>query len=419
MSLDYLTGLIGRIGHWTYLLVFAGALLESAAMIGVLVPGEALVLAAGFFAAQGALDLDALIWVVAVGAAIGDSVGYEIGRRFGRPALLQHGHRFGITEERLRRVDRFFERHGGTSIFLGRFVSFARALVPFLAGASRMPYRRFLPYNVAGAALWAIVIVLLGYFLGTSWHLVEAWIGRATALLAGVVVLGWLIRERRRWQAIVPVEVAILVLCVCLFGAIAEDVVTGDPLTKVDDSLAHWLQAHRAAALTQALLAVSDLHSVLPLGLATLAFAIGLVVRGDWRWLVTLVVTVPGGMLLNVALKHVFQRARPVLDEPTLSLATFSFPSGHVAGATLFYGFLCAYVVAHVRSHRAWALTIGISALVVLLVAFSRLYLGVHFLSDTLGALAEAAAWLALSLAVLHGRVGRSAVDRMFPSEAR
>lgn len=413
---DYLTGLIGRIGHWGYLVVFLGALLESAAMIGVVVPGEALVLAAGFFAARGVFDLDALIWVVAVGAIVGDSLGYELGRRLSRDALLQHGRRFGITQARLERVDRFFGRHGGASVFFGRFIGFARALVPFLAGASRMPYRRFFAYNAAGAALWAPAIVLLGYFLGSSWHLVETWIGRATGILAGVLLLAWLFGERRRWQHVVPLEVAIVVMWVCLFGAIAEDVVTRDPLTVLDQHLAQWLQVHRWPPLTQVLLVITRLHATLPVSLMTVMLAAWLSWRRDWRWLTTVVLVVPGGMLLNVALKHLFERARPVLDLPILSPTGFSFPSGHVAAATLFYGLLCALVFAHRESLALRATTLTVCLALVALVAFSRIYLGVHYLSDVLGAFAEAAAWLTLCIALIHGRIGRTAIDRLFPS---
>src|SRR3546814_117077 len=132
--LNYLIELVTRAGHWGYLVIFVGATLESAAFLGVIVPGESLVLVAGFLAAQGVFDLNVLIMVIAVGAALGDSLGYEMGRYLGRPALLHYGARFGLTETRIARADVFFTRHGGKAVFLGRFVGFARALVPFLAG---------------------------------------------------------------------------------------------------------------------------------------------------------------------------------------------------------------------------------------------------------------------------------------------
>lgn len=404
---DYLVGLVGRMGQWGYLVIFAGALLESAAMIGVFVPGEALVLAAGFFAAQGALDLDALIVAVAIGAVLGDSLGYELGRRWGRDALVRYGSRVGVTNARLERVDAFFTRRGGSSVFLGRFVGFARALVPFLAGSSRMPYARFLAYNVAGAVLWSIAIVLLGYFVGASWHAVEAWIGRITAMLIALLGLGVLFRYRHKLRSVVPWDIAVVVTAICLFGAITEDVVTKDPLTVLDLQLSQWWSLHRVPALTSAVIEFTSVHNTLPLAGFALLIGLFLLWRRELRWLTTLVVTVGGGSLMNFALKHAIHRARPSGEGVGLVFHTFSFPSGHVSGATLIYGFIAAYVVAHVRSTRVRLLAVGAALVMVLLVALSRMYVGAHFLSDVLAAFTESVAWLSLCLMVLQGRLSR------------
>jgi len=418
MPIDYLSGLIGRMGQQAYLVVFFGALLESAALLGLFVPGEALVLVAGFFAAQGAFDVDALIAVVALGAALGDSLGYELGRRLGRPALLAYGARVGVTEARIAHAEDFFRRRGPAAVFLGRFIGFARALVPFLAGASRMRYRSFLPYNVAGAVLWSVAFVLLGYFLGSSWQRVEAWAARLAAVVAAVLMLAWLLRGRLRWPSRISVELAVIVVSAFIFGAVAEDVATGDRLTLFDQEITHWLAAHRSQALTLALLWVSRLHATVPVSFATMLVAIWLIQRGDWRWLAALIAAVPAGMLLNVGLKHLFQRARPVLDEPLVSLTSYSFPSGHVTGSTLFYGFICALVFAHTRSPSWRWLAAAASLLLVAAVAFSRMYLGAHYLSDVLGAFTLAVAWLAFSVSAVHGRLNRNMFGRRALDEA-
>jgi membrane protein DedA with SNARE-associated domain len=184
--LDYLVNLVSRLGQWGYLIIFLGAMLESAAFLDLVIPGESLVLVTGVLAAQGVLDLDVLIVTVAIGAVLGDSIGYEMGRRLGRRALLHVGGYFGLNNAPIDNADAFFARHGSKAIFLGRFVGLARAIVPFLAGSSRMPYRKFFPYNVSGAALWASAVVLLGYFLGASWQIAERWIVRASAILGGI-----------------------------------------------------------------------------------------------------------------------------------------------------------------------------------------------------------------------------------------
>lgn len=412
--LNYLVDVAGRLGDWAYLIVFLGATLESAAMLGLVVPGEALVLACAFMASRGALDLDALFWAVAAGAIIGDSIGYALGRKLGRPAALRFGPQFGVSAQRLERVEQFFNLHGPASVFLGRFVGFARAMVPFLAGASRMRYRTFLAFNVAGAALWAGALVLLGYFVGGSLQRLEGWIGHAALLLVGASALVWVLRGRVKTTNRLWLELGLMGLALFLFAAVAEDVVTKDPLTRVDQQITMWWAAHREPWLTQALRTVSFVHGTAPVTVAVMGIASWFVRCGERRWLASLIGTVPLGMLLNVGLKHLFHRGRPVLDEPLVHLTTYSFPSGHVAGATLLYGFLCTYIIAHTRSRRLHVLVIVIAICLVSLVAFSRIYLGAHFLSDVLGAAAMSVAWLTLVLSCAHGSLNRAVVERVY-----
>jgi len=185
--IDHLLDFFWRVGHWSYLLLFLGAALESSAFLGFLVPGETIVILGGVLASAGVLNLWNTMIVVTVGAIIGDSIGYELGRHLGRPWLERHGRLVGMHGGVLARVDELFARHGGKAVLLGRFVGFLRAMAPFVAGASRMPYPAFLLYNATGAVVWAVAFVLLGYFLGESWAIAEKWIGRA-GLVLGVIV---------------------------------------------------------------------------------------------------------------------------------------------------------------------------------------------------------------------------------------
>jgi len=198
--LESLVDFVWRIGSWGYAVIFLGAALESAAFLGLLVPGESLVIVSGVLAAAGLFELPTLIIVVSAGAVVGDSIGYELGRRLGRPWLLRRGARLGFHRDRIEAVDTFFDRHGGKAVLIGRFIGFLRALAPFVAGSSRMPYLRFLAYNVAGAVLWTVACVLLGYFVGAAWPVAEKWVGR-TGLALGVVVIvvaAWWLRGRHR-----------------------------------------------------------------------------------------------------------------------------------------------------------------------------------------------------------------------------
>ena len=189
-----------------------------------------------------------------------------------------------------------------------------------------------------------------------------------------------------------------MVMAVVLFGNIAEDVVTLDPITLLDVQVSQWFHVHATPLLTKLMLGVTYLHSTLGIIALCGVLAMYWVRIKAWNWLLALLLTVPLGMLLNVLLKNIFQRARPTFEHPLLTLNTYSFPSGHAAAATLFYGVLAAYLISRLASWRWRAVVVVLAALMVALVGLSRIYLGVHYLSDVLAAIAASSGWLAVSL---------------------
>ena len=194
-----------------------------------------------------------------------------------------------------------------------------------------------------------------------------------------------------------------------IFADLAEDVKTADHITVVDWQWASWLHAHATPALTRMMLTVSALHDMLSMSILTLLFAVFLKWRHERAWLIGLILAVPGGILLNTLFKFVFARARPHFIDPIVTLTSYSFPSGHVAGSTLFYGFLAAWLISRTGSFaRRLAIVIG-ALLMVTLVAASRMYLGAHFFSDVLAAFFESLAWLGLCLLGIHLVRGRIA----------
>ena len=176
------------IGHWAYLAIFLVVSLESAAFLGFLMPGETLVFLGGFLAAQGALDVKLLVPLVAVAAILGDSIGYELGRLLQKAWFLRYGRRLGLRETHWKRLEDFFHRHGGKTVFLARFSAFFRILVPFFAGAVRLKYFHFLLFNVLGGLVWAAGSVSIGYLAGESWRAVGHWVGRSALIVAIVIV---------------------------------------------------------------------------------------------------------------------------------------------------------------------------------------------------------------------------------------
>lgn len=185
-----------------YYLVFFGVALECSAMLGVIIPGETILLLAAFYAAHGELNLTTVIVLAIVGAVVGDNIGYSIGRKGGRRFILAYGKYVFITRKRLHVVDRYFKEHGGRTILIARFTSFLRALAAFTAGSLKMPYHVFFWYDLVGAIVWSITISVLGYFLGGNWTLLEKIMRRvgygAVVLIILMIAAVIFLRYRRR-----------------------------------------------------------------------------------------------------------------------------------------------------------------------------------------------------------------------------
>lgn len=183
-------------GYW---IVFFGVMLENA---GLPVPGETILLAAGFCASQGTFSLAAVIGLGTLGAITGDNSSYWIGRELGRDFLLRYGKYFLLTQDRFHRIELFFEKHGDKTVLVARFLTGFRVFTALFAGAAHMRWSRFLPFNVIGAVLWATCIGLLGYFFGENWGVLVHWVNRTSlALVIAVVALvlvRWAFKRRRQ-----------------------------------------------------------------------------------------------------------------------------------------------------------------------------------------------------------------------------
>lgn len=187
-----------------------------------------------------------------------------------------------------------------------------------------------------------------------------------------------------------------------ILGEIAEDIRNGEPLTLVDAQLSIWLHTHNSPHLTTTLLVVTSLGSTVAVSLIAVVAGLYLLKKRQPYWLAAIWLSVFGGILLNKLLKYAFHRPRPHFDDPILALTSYSFPSGHTMAATVLYGVLAALLVTKIQ-HRRFKVFVIISASVLIaLVGFSRMYLGAHYLSDVLGAIAEGLAWLSLCLTAVY-----------------
>lgn len=198
---DLLPRLLDEPTWLVYLVVFGVVLLEDAVFVGFLLPGETVAILGGVSSSLGHTSLGWMLTGVVLAAVIGDGIGYEVGRAWGSKILEARildtrRHRLEAAREALR-------ERGGGAVFLGRWTAFFRAVMPALAGASGMPYRRFLPWNAIGGLTWGCAVVLGGYAAGMSYRTLERWLGGGAALAVAVVVVVatvavvWHVRRRR------------------------------------------------------------------------------------------------------------------------------------------------------------------------------------------------------------------------------
>ncbi|HEX3562039.1 MAG TPA: bifunctional DedA family/phosphatase PAP2 family protein [Solirubrobacterales bacterium] len=414
------------LGAWTYLLVGALAFLETGAFVGLIAPGEFTVMLGGAVAGQGDISLPLILAITWLCAFAGDTVSFMLGARLGRDFLVKHGQRFRITDERLKQVEGYFARYGGRTILIGRFIGLVRALAPFIAGSSKLPYRNFAPFSILGTGLWSTGLILVGYFFAQSLDTVTKVVGKGLfvfAIVIGIVVAlflayrflrepenrGRVAAEMEKRPALRPVlalarrlrpqfaflgrrltpgglglELTTLLaaLSVGLFVLIAYwSVIGGNPGPTPGDrtayDFAHDLQA---TWLTHIEKVVTELGSGwVTYPLATLV-AIVLAVRGYWKEFWALVI---GTLLIAVLVPDIkgwTDRPRP--PDPITPVGGSAFPSGHSAQGTLYTWLAITFALRVVPGLTRRSLMIAAGIMLTVLIGLSRIYLRVHWMSD-------------------------------------
>jgi membrane protein DedA with SNARE-associated domain/membrane-associated phospholipid phosphatase len=424
------------LGPWTYALVGVAAFLETGAFVGLVAPGETIVMAGGVIAGQGEIQLLPLIGLVWTCAVLGDTTSFYIGRRLGRSFLERHGPRFKITHERLEQVDGYFERHGGKTILIGRFIGLVRALAPFIAGSSGLRYRRFIPYSIVGCGLWSALFCTIGYLFWRSFDKVAHIVGQAVfgfgltvAVIVGVVVTYRRRREIGEWFAaherhplvrpllaigrpihrrvIRPVThvampylrflfdrispgglglelttlMAIAGVGIFVFVAFLNALADDPGPTPMDSDLLDLADRLRTSMLVDVAKVVTSLGALPTVIALVVATSVLLVVRKRYAEALVLVVGLALVWLAVHVTKDALGRERP--PGSLVGTSGAAYPSGHAAYATAWI----AVAVALTRTRRlaASGALVFVALAIAAVVGISRVYLRAHWPSDVSG----------------------------------
>jgi membrane protein DedA with SNARE-associated domain len=429
--------LLRHSGSWLLVAVFLIVALESSAFLGLLFPGEAVALVAGAFAGAKVFPLWWALGTVVGGATIGDIGGYVLGRWKGEALLARWAFARRQHEQHRHQLESFFGRWGTATLLIGRFVAVGRAFVPFTAGLYGMRARRFLPMAVIAGALWGAIVVALGYFLGSNWHLVEAWLRSLGlgifilfALSAGALVLWrWLVRRQDKvnaWRRYVrqrygielepllvfirarlsptgylglhlTVGVVVLGALAWLFGGVVQDIFAQDPLVRVDRVVALFVAHHRSLTLDSIMAVLAFLGGAWWMIAVVAVTAAGLAYAAENVLALAALPILGGAYGLGVALQALFSQISPEVPARELIHGFQRFPSVVVLTATVAYG-LAGYAVAtHARHWRLQTLGAVATLYIVLLIGFGAVYRG-QLLSAVIGGFAAGGCWLAISV---------------------
>jgi undecaprenyl-diphosphatase len=416
-----------------YVLVFAFAFFESIPVLGLFIPGSTLIVGAAILVPSGALELLPVSAMAVAGSISGDSASFLMGRRYGR-ALLTWGP-LARRADSVARAEAFFQRHGGKAIIIGRFIAPIRGMLPAIGGATGLRWSGFLPAAVFAAIGWAILHVLPGAFIGASLQIAGAVTARLGIFFILLLIFGYLLvlmarailywgvpagavamrrlliwarahnnivgreivalldPDHREAKALAPLAI-LLVLGGWGFFTVLENVIAGAALARADSSIFNALQALRTPWGDIAMVSFTELGDA-GVTVPVVTAAVGwLLWRRAWIDAAYLAGAVIVAQAVAGAIKIALHTPRPI-PELYEGWSAFSFPSGHATVNAVVYGFL-AIMTMRGQGPILRSTIAASCALLVGLIAVSRLYLGAHWFTDVAGGLGFAIAWIAL-----------------------
>ncbi len=450
--------IISHISNWIdhfhligYGVAFFASFLETIIAFGWFLPGSTIVLFLGTLAGQGYFNVYYLILYSVIGAILGDNFNYFLGRYLG-DRVFKKGFWF-LKPKFFKKREKFFQEHGGKSIFFGRFVPSIKEVMPLIAGTFRMSITRFMVWNVLGAFGWSILWISLGFFLSQSFELAAYWLTRTSFFIVVLIfifvvlyilkvfivkqgknLLSFIISVLRSisdaikqnpdvkrlrnkypktfnflynrfqnktfWGLKFTVLLLLFLYHLFLLFVLIKSMMNKGIITFGDIRIENLLLVFRNKNIIDIFYWITLLGKWQVVVFWTFLFSMFFYFHKKKEFIFPLIVSVFGSGFVTFIMKLIFKRVRPSLA--VYQETSFSFPSGHSAIAVGLYGFLGYFFFRFLKKWKYKINFLFLSILVILLIGFSRLYLGVHYFSDVIGGYLVGLLLLFISIGILE-----------------
>jgi len=447
--INWFTNIISQLGNWSYALMALICFLEALPIIGFFIPMVIALLLAGFLIANSGFNFSSLLIICALASLLGDFLAFYLGRHFSKSFKKEHKI---LKEEYLTKASVFMQRRGVLSVFWGRFIGPLRPMICFVAGTTRLSWFSFILPALTSSFLFVLIYLSLGYVAGSAWQTVTTWSSRLAVIIASLVIiilaLGWLgefifkrgrqlglmlisllrtayssLQEKKFWQIfsnkyprfssffskrINPNNWFGLVLSLLIFLEIILAIIiffmSRSFLSLTNFFSGFDLRVHNVITLFSEIhlatgfFFITTLGSFLVLITICVLVIVWLFLEKRWSYIIGFLISVLGGSLSSSLIKYLVARPRPI---PTFYFEnSYAFPSGHATVAITLFLFLTYYAI---RAYPRWSRNVGLvltTSLLILLIGFSRLYLGVHFFSDVIGGYLLGLFWFILAVII-------------------
>ena len=441
MTLDF-----SVLGYW---ILFVVSIVEALPWVGILIPGSVFVLAFGVLSAKGIFDVGDLIWFAAIGAIVGDHLSYYLGRVIDKKNLKSKNRLLNkiLTAQYLEKGKTFVKKYNNKSIFLSRFTTHLKPIVPFVTGIAKIDIKTFVLWDIISEFLWAGLCISLGYFLGNTFNVIEEWSTRTSIfmlfLVAFIIIIRLIVKsgkhsllllssiiksvrhsiasnpdikklvysypkffqvlqkrlDKNKFYGfpIILLSSAFIYVFFLLIG-IVEDIINVKQIVAADIRIANLLAIFHNPELIKFFFWITLLGNWQTIASSAITISILFYLWKKQKYILPLWISILGSQAFVLLAKLIFHRQRP--DVAVYAENSFSFPSAHATIAVAFYGFLAYIWLRHCQKNNQKINILFSSLILIFFIGLSRLYLGVHYLSDVLGGYLVGLLWLIMAISI-------------------